>query len=327
DARGATAQAILARSVVHFPDVLDDAGYGLTDLAQQALYRSIVSIPMLREGVPIGAITISSAEPAKFSERQIGMLQTFADQAVIAIENTRLFNELERRNRDITEALEQQTATSEILRITSQSQRDVQPVFQTIAANARKLCEANFAAIYKFDGELMHIAALDGYRPEELAELHRAFPMPARPNTASGRAILTSAVSYIPDALADADYGLEAVVRMAGFHSVVAVPMLRDGKPIGTITLAGGKPAMFTERQRAMLETFADQAVIAIENTRLFNELERRNRDLIESLEQQTATSEILRVTSQSQSDVQPVFKTIAANARQLLGAAFGSVF
>ena len=140
--------------------------------------------------------------------------------------------------------------------------------------------------------------------------------MPPSRDRVGGRAILTEAVVYIPDVREDPEYRLQALAETAGFRSALSVPMLRDGKPIGTIGVAGAEPAMFSERQIAMLQTFADQAVIAIENTRLFNELQTRNRDLTESLEQQTATSEILRVISQSQRDVQPVFETIAANAR-----------
>ena len=304
---GATARAILTRAAVNLPDVLEDPEYRLETLAQDAGYRSTVSVPMLLGGNPIGAITVLGAEPAKFTERQIAILQTFADQAVIAIENTRLFKELQER-------LEQQTATSEILRVISQSQRDVKPVFETIAANARKLCRATHGAVNTFDGELIHLSV------DALPVVREDYPMAPSQGSAAGRAILAGTVVYVRDVLEDADYRLQRQAKVLGYRSVLSVPMLRDGSPIGTINLTGAEPAMFSERQIAMLQTFADQAVIAIENTRLFTELEER-------LEQQTATSEILRVISQSQRDVQPVFETIAAKAKKLCGAATGALF
>ena len=319
-------RAILTRSVVYIPDVRTDPEYEFLDLAQSIGFISMLSVPMLRHGRPIGTIGVSGANPAMFTQRQIGMLQTFADQAVIAIENTRLFNELETRNRDLTESLEQQTATSEILRAISQSQSDVQPVFEAIATSAQKLCEATFAVVYKFDGELVHVAAAQGVNAG--IEVFRQFyPMALTRDSATTRAILTRAIAYIPDIEQDPEYRLQSLAQTVGFRSVVAVPMLRDGGPIGAISVTGAEPVMFSERQIAMLQTFADQAVIAIENTRLFNELESRNRDLSESLEQQTATSEILRVISQSQRDVQPVFEAIAANAMKLCFGSSGWVF
>ena len=319
----ATGRAILTRAAVYVPDVREDPEYRLQSLAQAVDFRSIAAAPMIRNGSPIGAITVLGAEPAMFSERQVVMLQTFADQAVIAIENVRLFNELEERNKALTEALEQQTATSEILRVISQSQRDVQPVFETIVANARKLGGTTFAVVFRFDGNLIHIAALHGSSPERLEEFRRTFPMPVSRRGSVARAILTRTVVYIPDVREDPEYRLQTLAEIVGYRSTVAVPMLLDGKPIGAITVGGAEPAVFSDRQIAMLQTFADQAVIAIENTRLFKELEERNTSLTEALEQQTATSEILRVISQSQRDVQPVFEAIAGNARRLCKASW----
>ena len=317
---GVNARAILTRAAVYVPDVRDVPDYPSMALADKWGYRSVLAVPMLREGKPIGTISVNGPEPGMFSDSHIAMLTTFADQAVIAIENVRLFNELKER-------LEQQTATSEILRVISQSQRDVQPVFETIAANARKLCDATFGQVFTFDGELIHLVAAEGYSPEGLEATQQAYPMRPGRGGAAARAVLTRAVVYIPDVREDAEYRLGTVAQAAGLRSIFSVPMLREGSPIGAISVSGAEPAMFSERQIAMLQTFADQAVIAIENTRLFNKLESRNRDLTEALEQQTATSEILRVISESQRDVQPVFKTIAANARKLCEATFGAVY
>jgi GAF domain-containing protein/anti-sigma regulatory factor (Ser/Thr protein kinase) len=321
-----TGRAILTRHSEYVRDVREDPEFRLQNLAEVGGFRSAMAVPMLRDGSPIGAIAVTGAEPAMFSKRQITMLQTFADQAVIAIENTRLFNELQTRNQDLTEALERQTATSEILRVISQSQSDVQPVFEAVAINARKLCRGMAGWVGTFDGELLNFAAADSLNPEALDEVRRLYPRPPTRAGANGRAILTGTVTYIPDVRADAEYPLQALAVTAGYRSIVAVPMLGDGSPIGAISVTGAEPAMFTERQIAMLQTFADQAVIAIQNTRLFNELQTRNRDLTEALEQQTATSEILRVISQSHRDVQPVFEAIAANARKLCEARTGMV-
>jgi GAF domain-containing protein/DNA-binding response OmpR family regulator len=322
-----TGRAILSRDTVHIEDFHSDTELDTSTWAKAVGFQSCIAVPMLRDSKPVGAINVVGARAGAFSERHIAMLQTFADQAVIAIENTRLFNELEQRNRDLTESLEQQTATSEILRVISQSQRDVQPVFEAIAANARQLCDATFGAVYTFDGELIRFTAGTGFTAEGLEAIHRLYPAPpAAEGGAVSRAVLTQRVAYIPDVHEDAQYRLHQLADVAGFRCAVSVPMIRQGQTIGTVNVAGDRPGMFTERQIAMLQTFADQAVIAIENTRLFNELERRNRDLTESLEQQTATSEILRVISQSQRDVQPVFEAIAANARVLCNATTGSV-
>jgi len=328
--QGALGKAVLSGLPASVSDIETDPAYSpaFREGARLRGYRAMLAVPMMREGDSVGGIAVTRRDPGPFTDHQINLLQTFADQAVIAIENTRLFKELESRNRDLTESLEQQTATSEILRVISQSQRDVQPVFESIARNARKLCEGTFGVVGYFDGDLLHVVAHDGFTSEGDEEMRRLFPMrPGKTSSVALRAISTRAVAYIPDVAKDPEYGLQSLAQAAGYRSAVAVPMLRDGKPIGEITVAGAEPAMFSERQIAMLQTFADQAVIAIENTRLFNELESRNRDLTESLEQQTATSEILRVISQSQRDVQPVFETIAANAQKLCDATFGHVF
>ena len=306
-------RAIIDRRFIHVPDILDESAREFSvsqEIARRLGFRSILSLPLLREGKAVGVISIRRTEIRPFSEKQIQLARTFADQAVIAIENTRLFNELQTRNRDLTESLEQQTATSEILRVISQSQRDVQPVFETIAANARKLCGAAFGAVFTVDGDLVRVAAVDSVDEAGLEAIARTFPMRPTRGSAIGRAALTGAVSYIPDVGLDAEYSLQSVAQAVGFRSSLSVPMLREGAPIGVIAVAGAEAAMFSERQIGMVQTFADQAVIAIENTRLFNELQTRNRDLTESLEQQTATSEILRVISQSQRDVQPVFQS-----------------
>ena len=283
---------------------------------------------MLQHGKAIGSIGVWRDVVEPFSDSQVALLKTFADQAVIAIENVRLFTELGERNRDLTEALEQQTATSNILRVISQSPTDVQPVFDTIAVAALKLCNASSAVVTRFDGELIRLAALANVSTEGADSLRRRYPRPPGRDTANARAILTRTVVAIPDVLEDVDYEIGAGATAAPFRGIVAVPLLRDGSPIGAISIARAEPGPFPETQIELLKTFADQAVIAIENVRLFKELEQRNRDLTEALEQQTATdSDILRVISQSQTDVQPVFDTIAKSVLALCRAQFANVF
>ena len=313
-------RAILTRAVVHVPDLAEDPEYTATAIVEAGV-RTVISVPMLRDGKPIGAINVTRMERRPFSDRQVALLQTFADQAVIAIENVRLFTELQGRNRELTEALEQQTATGEILRVIASSPTDVQPVFDTIARSAARLCEAQFCHVFRFDGKRLHFVAHHGLTPEGQAALARAFPRPPDRGSAAGRAVLSGAIAHIPDVNADAEYEFGAVARIATYGSVVAVPMMREGAAIGTINVARLEPGPFSERQLALLRTFADQAVIAIENVRLFTELETKNRDLTESLEQQTATGEILRVISSSPTDVQPVFDLVAKHAVRLCEA------
>jgi GAF domain-containing protein len=316
----AVGRAILDSALVHIPDVKKDPEYS-RDLARALELGSVLSVPLMRDGKPIGAIGVSRANPGSFPENRIQLLKTFADQAVIAIENVRLFKELETRNRDLTEALEQQTATSDILRVISQSPTDVRPVFDTIAAAALKLCSASSANVFTFDGELIHLAAFVNVNPEFAAVVRQVFPRPPGRDTAVGRVILARNIAAIPDVLEDREFAIGPQSLAGGFRSVLSVPLIRDGSPIGAISVGRPAPGPFPDKQVALLQTFADQAVIAIENVRLFKELESRNRDLTEALEQQTATSDILRVISSSPTDVQPVFDIIGESAERLCDA------
>jgi two-component system, NtrC family, sensor kinase len=314
------ARSILDRAVVHVPDVFQDPEFLGKDIARASGWNSAIAVPMLREGTPIGAIVISKAERGPFSDGQITLLKTFADQAVIAIENVRLFKELEARNRDVTEALEQQTATTDILRVIPQSPTDVQPVFDMIAESAARLCEAQYCFVYRFEGQLLHFVAHHGLTAEVLEINRRAYPAPPGRRSVAARAVLERSVVQIPDVNADPDYALRAMAAAGGYRSAAAVPILRDGLPIGSIAVTRAQAGLLPDRQIDLLKTFADQAVIAIENVRLFNETK-------QALEQQTATSEILGVINQSPTDVQPVFDTIAARAKRLCDALECAVF
>ncbi len=238
----------------------------------------------------------------------------------------RLFNELQARNRDLTEALGRQTATSEILRVISGFQTDVQPAFDAIAAKALELCRATTGWVYRFDGELIHIAAAHSLRPEAVQVVRQSYPMPPSRGGASARAILSRTIVYIPDIREDPEYRLEALAKAAAYLSVLAVPMLLEGKPIGVITVTGAEAGAFSQRQIELLQTFADQAVIAVENVRLFTELEVRTADLTRSVDQLTALGEVGRAVS-STLDLETVLTTIVSRAVELSGLDGGVVF
>ena len=282
-------RTVLERRVIHVADLSQETGEfpeGAAN-ARRLGFRTILSVPLVRESVTIGAIQLRRAESVPFTDRQVSLLQTFADQAVIAIENVRLFTELQEKNTDLVEALEQQTATSEILRVISQSPTDVQPVFDTIVRSAVRLCDGLFSVLFQFDGELIHQRAQHNYTSEALEEAHRLFP--TRPTRAllAGRAILDRAVIHVPDVELDPEWQHPALSRAIGFRSGLVVPVLREGAPIGGIGVSRAAPGPFSDSEIELLKTFADQAVIAIENVRLFRELEARNEDLTEALEQQ----------------------------------------
>jgi len=321
-------RAILERAVVHIPDVERDPEFQHRTLSRATGWRSGLFVPMLREGMAIGAIAVLRAEPGAFSESEIELLKTFADQAVIAIENVRLFNELEARNRDLTVALEQKTATGEILRVISSSPTDVQPVFDAIASSAARLCDCLCGLVFQFDGELITLAGDYGSSLERLEAIRAAYPAPPNRMSVAAQAILERRVIAIADAQSDTEHPDRAErAKAIGYRSVLSVPMLRGDTAIGAINVIREEAIPFSDTQIELLKTFADQAVIAIENVRLFKELEGRNRDLTEALEQQTATAEILRVISRSQTDVQPVFDTIVRSAVRLCNGLFSALF
>jgi len=319
------------RRALDKPDLVNDQAYKEGDpravAAVVAGSRSMLAVPLLKDNALIGVITIHRPVMGPFSDAHIALLQTFADQAVIAIENVRLFTELQAKNRaltqahaQVTESLEQQTATSEILRVISRSQTDVQPVFDTIVRSAVRLCDGIFSALFRYDGVLLHLVAQHNFTPEALEAAHRVFPTRPTRSLGAARAILERRVVHIPNVAIEPDYQ-PALAQAIGIRSSLYVPLLREGAAVGVIGAGRAEPRPFSDTEIELLQTFADQAVIAIENVRLFTELQTSNRDLTTALDTQTATSDILRVISSSQTDVQPVFDAIVNSAVRLLGA------
>ena len=323
-----TGRSVVDRKTIHVHDVAAELETEFPDAKSRTLVsgaRTVLATPLLREGVPIGAIQIRRQEVRPFTEKQTALLKTFADQAVIAIENVRLFQELQVRNRDLTEALEQQTATSEILQIISSSPTDLQPVFDIIVHNAAQLCEGSGCSVVRFDGEMLYLVAQYNISAEAREAMQRMFPMRPTRELAVARAVFDSAVIHMPDVHDEAEYRHD-IAQMSEAQALLAVPLLRNGRPIGAIGVNRSRVGPFTDKQIALLKTFADQAVIAIENVRLFNELQSRNRDLTEALEQQTATGEVLRVIASSPTELQPVLDTLLASAVKLAGAKQGHI-
>src|SRR5262249_36943704 len=238
-----------------------------------------------------------------------------------------LRDQLDRRTREFEDALQQQVATNEVLSIIRRSPADAQPVFDAILESAVRLCGAIFSVVSLYDGDHLRIAATKNFTPEATIQI-QDFQQLKRPSRshAAGRAILDRAIIHVSDVLTDPEYSRELAVA-GGWRAVLSVPLLRDGKPVGALSVAKAEPTPFSDRQIQLLKTFADQAVIAIENVRLFDEVQARTRELSESLEQQTATSEVLKVISSSPGKLEPVFDAMLANATRICEARFGTLY
>ena len=276
--------------------------------------RTVLFIPLRKEDTLLGYITVYRQEVRPFTDRDIALLENFAVQAVIAIENARLLNELRQRTDDLTEALEQQTATSEVLQVISSSPGELAPVFDSILANATQLCEAKFATLWLCEGNGFRSVALHNAPPAFVEQQARQPVIHPGPATALGRVAATKQVAQIADLKAERAYRERdpvavAGVELAGMRTLISLPMLKEGDLVGSISIYRQEVRPFTDKQIALLTNFASQAVIAIENTRLLNELRQRTADLSEALDHQTATAEVLTIVSRSPSDVQPVFE------------------
>jgi GAF domain-containing protein len=325
-----------AKQPIQIADLTAEPAYFERDPNRVALvelggYRGVLSVPMVKEGEVIGAINMYRQDAGTFSDNQVELVKNFAAQAVIAIENARLLNELRQRTDDLTESLEQQTATSDVLQVISSSQGKLEPVFQKMLEKATHVCGANFGTMNLWDGESVNIAASYNVPPAFAAWRQRT---PIRPHAESGLAlaIRTHHAAHVHDlrygpAYLARDPANVAMVEIAGARTIVTVPMLKEDKVIGTMSIFRQEVRPFTDKQIALVENFTKQAVIAIENMRLLNELRQRTDDLSEALERQTATSEVLRVISSSPGELEPVFQAMLENATRLCEANFGILF
>jgi len=318
-------RALLEGHVVHSPDVLTDPDFTYGDAQKLGGYRTVLCVPLLREGSPIGVIVLTRHKVRPFTDKQIELATTFADQAVIAIENVRLFAEVQARKRDVQESLEYQTAISEVLNVISRSPSDVQPVLDTIAETAQRLCQSEQAYVMKLDRGRYYPAAGKDVQPER-TEYLRQHPIAPDRGSVCGRVAIDRRTIHIIDALADPEYTLSMAGDRGGYRTILGVPLLREDAVIGVIVLTRAVVQPFTDKQIELVTTFANQALIAIENVRLFEAEQQRTRELTESLEQQTATSEVLRVISSSPGDLEPVFQAMVENATRICQAKFGNL-
>jgi two-component system, NtrC family, sensor kinase len=316
DRGGGTGRAILDRAVVQILDVELDPDYQQQALSRAIGWRSGLFVPMLRDGTPIGVIMVARAAPGLFPDNEVELLKTFADQAVIAIENTRLFEAEQARTLELKESLEYQTATADVLNVISRSPNELRPVLNAIVATAGRLCEADYAHCrLERDGHY-HAMARHALNPAEVESVP-GMPVVADRTSVTGKVVSECRTIHVPDVLADPEDTYAVNVGVPA-RTILGVPLVRSGKAIGVIVLFRRTVRPFSQRQIDLVTTFASQALIAIENTRLFEAEQASKHELQESLEYQTAISDVLGVISRSPSQIEPVMQTIANTARKL---------
>ncbi len=326
-------RVLLEGRPIQIPDVLADPEYNLGELQQRGGFRTHLGIPLLREGNPIGVLLLSRNTVRPFDDKHVELVKTFADQAVIAIENVRLFEAEQHRTHELTESLEQQTATSEVLSVISKSPGALEPVFDAMLENAIRLCAAKTGNLFLYDGEEFRTAALHGASPAYADARRRTGEVRhTHPDVPLTRLTRTKDLIHIADIRMERSYiegdpTFSELVDVAGARTLLLVPMLKENELVGAFAIYRVDVRPFTDKQIALVQNFAAQAVIAIENTRLLNELRQRTTDLTELLEQQTATSQVLSVISSSPGELEPVFRAMLENATRICGARFSNLW
>jgi len=321
----AAGRAALERRAIQIVDVMADPGPRSTSAHNSEGIRTLLAVPVLHGDRVLGVIAVYRREVRAFAEQHIELVRAFADQAAVAFENDYFRKELAARDRALNESLDRQSATSEILRVISRSPHDVQPVFETIASAAMRLCEARSAAVFTFDGVLVHLATIMATEPAAAEAARRLFPRPPDRGMLASRIVLMRDVVAIEDVLLDPDY-LYQIGASVGWRSVLGVPLLREGVPIGAITIGRADPGPFPEQQVTLLRDFAGQAVIAIENARLFKEVRERTLELTRSVDELRALGEVGQAVS-STLDLETVLRTIVSRATQLADTDGGAIF
>ena len=320
-----TGRTLIEGKITHIPDVVADTEYTYTEGQKIGGYRTLLAVPLLREGTPIGVLSLQRKAVRPFTDKQIELVSTFADQAVIAIENVRLFDEVQARTNELTESLEYRTATSEVLNVISRSPSELQPVLDSIVATAAGLCQADYAMIHRFDHGRFRLVAANKVEADYIKWLAQN-PAKADRGSISGRAVIERATIHIPDVLADPEYTRLESQKRGQTRSLLGVPLLREGVPIGVIALHRTEVRPFTDKQIELVTTFADQAVIAIENVRLFDEVQARTHELAQSVGELQALGEVSQAVN-STVDLETVLTTIVAKATQLSGTEAGAIY